>query len=83
MPFTPQQLFFHVSKNTLLLWKNSYFFLLIYEHFFNYFSNLEEMEKQIIPKTGTLEKSGTPVFEAVRGFCVARLRYSLKIRKTG
>ena len=66
MPYTPRQLFFHVSKHTLLLWKNSYFFLLIYERFLNYFSNLDEMEKQITPKTGTLEKSGTPVFEAVR-----------------
>lgn len=83
MPFTPQQLFFHVSKNTLLLWKNSYFFLLIYEHFFNYFSNLEEMEKQITPKTGTLEKSWTPIFEAVGDFFVDSLRYSLKIWKTG
>lgn len=44
-PYVPRQLFFHVSKNTLVLWKNSHFFLLIYERFFNYFSNLEEMEK--------------------------------------
>lgn len=69
MPFTPQQLFFHVSKNTLLLWKNSYFFILIYERFFCAFFQFGRNGKNKSPQKRVLWKNpGRPFLKRLGAF---------------
>lgn len=50
-----RRLYFNVSKYTLLLLKNSHFFIFIYQAFFNYFSTIENFEIQSAPKTAAFE----------------------------